>query len=79
MSNAFPSILLLIPAYNEESRIAPVLEDYAVYFREHHPERFSLVVVLKYILSNLLATALLEPRGGYYPGAALAIQAHNLD
>ena len=54
MSNAFPSILLLIPAYNEESRIAPVLEDYAVYFREHHPERFSLVVVLNGCTDNSL-------------------------
>ena len=54
MSNAFPSILLLIPAYNEESRIAPVLEDYAVYFREHHPERFSLVVVLNGCTDNTL-------------------------
>ncbi len=54
MSDAFPSILLLIPAYNEESRIAPVLEDYAVYFREHHPERFSLVVVLNGCTDNTL-------------------------
>ena len=54
MSDASPSILLLIPAYNEESRIAPVLEDYAVYFREHHPERFSLVVVLNGCSDNTL-------------------------
>ena len=54
MSNAFPRILLLIPAYNEESRIAPVLEDYAVYFREHHPECFSLVVVLNGCTDNTL-------------------------
>ncbi|MGB1790135.1 MAG: glycosyltransferase [Limisphaerales bacterium] len=54
MSDALPSILLLIPAYNEESRIAPVLVDYAVYFREHHPERFSLVVVLNGCTDNSL-------------------------
>jgi len=41
-----PSILLLIPAYNEESRIGPVLGAYALYFREHHPDNFHLVVVL---------------------------------
>jgi len=41
-----PSLLLLIPAYNEERRIEPVLRDYAQYFREHFPNRFQLVVVL---------------------------------
>ena len=46
MQSASPSILLLIPAYNEASRIAPVLEAYALYFREHHPDAFHLVVVL---------------------------------
>ena len=46
MPSASPSILLLIPAYNEESRIGPVLEAYALYFREHHPDAFHLVVVL---------------------------------
>jgi len=40
------SILLLIPAYNEASRIGPVLEAYAVYFRKHRQDRFHLVVVL---------------------------------
>ena len=46
MTGASPSILLLIPAYNEESRIGPVLETYALYIREHHPNNFHLVVVL---------------------------------
>ena len=46
MPNDSPSILLLIPAYNEETRIGPVLDAYAHYFREHHPERFHVVVVL---------------------------------
>jgi glycosyltransferase involved in cell wall biosynthesis len=40
------SLLLLIPAYNEEHRIEPVLRDYARYFREHYQGRFQLVVVL---------------------------------
>jgi glycosyltransferase involved in cell wall biosynthesis len=40
------SLLLLIPAYNEERRIEPVLRDYARYFREHYPGNFQLVVVL---------------------------------
>ena len=46
MPSDSPSILLLIPAYNEESRIGPVLGEYALYFREHHPDNFHLVVVL---------------------------------
>ena len=46
MPNDSPSLLLLIPAYNEETRIGPVLDAYAHYFREHHPERFHVVVVL---------------------------------
>ena len=41
-----PSLLLLIPAYNEERRIEPVLRDYARYFQEHYQGKFQLVVVL---------------------------------
>ncbi len=41
-----PSLLLLIPAYNEERRIEPVLRDYARYFQEHYHGKFQLVVVL---------------------------------
>jgi glycosyltransferase involved in cell wall biosynthesis len=37
---------LLIPAYNEEARIEPVLRDYAAYFRAHYTGKFQLVVVL---------------------------------
>jgi glycosyltransferase involved in cell wall biosynthesis len=40
------SLLLLIPAYNEERRIEPVLREYATYFRDHHQGKFQLVVVL---------------------------------
>ncbi|PWU11624.1 MAG: hypothetical protein C5B50_22955 [Verrucomicrobia bacterium] len=40
------TLLLLIPAYNEERRIEPVLRDYATYFRQQFPNRFQLVVVL---------------------------------
>jgi glycosyltransferase involved in cell wall biosynthesis len=39
-------LLLLIPAYNEERRIEPVLRDYAHYFKEQYPGKFQLVVVL---------------------------------
>lgn len=41
-----PSILLLIPAYNEEERIGPVLREYAKYFKEHYAGEFNIVVVL---------------------------------
>jgi glycosyltransferase involved in cell wall biosynthesis len=41
-----PSLLLLIPAYNEEHRIGPVLTAYAEHFIRHYPGRFQLVVVL---------------------------------
>jgi len=41
-----PSLLLLIPAYNEEERIEPVLRDYAQYFRAHYQGKFQVVVVL---------------------------------
>ena len=41
-----PSVLLLIPAYNEEERIGPVLRDYAEYFRENYAGEFRAVVVL---------------------------------
>jgi glycosyltransferase involved in cell wall biosynthesis len=41
-----PSLLLLIPAYNEERRIEPVLREYGRYFQEHYHGKFQLVVVL---------------------------------
>ena len=46
MSASAPSLLLLIPAYNEENRIGPVLNQYAEYFGRHYPGKFGLVVVL---------------------------------
>jgi len=41
-----PSLLLLIPAYNEEARIEPVLREFGAYFRDHYRAPFQLVVVL---------------------------------
>jgi dolichol-phosphate mannosyltransferase len=41
-----PQLLLLIPAYNEEARIGPVLRDYVRYFRAEYRGGFRLVVVL---------------------------------
>jgi glycosyltransferase involved in cell wall biosynthesis len=41
-----PSLLLLIPAYNEEARIEPVLRDFADFFGRNYSGSFQLVVVL---------------------------------
>src|SRR5690349_16266058 len=49
-----PSLLLLIPAYNEEQRIGPVLVEYAEYFRRHYSGPFQLVVVLNGCRDNTL-------------------------
>ena len=49
-----PSLLLLIPAYNEEQRIEPVLRDYGAYFQEHYRGKFQLVVVLNGCRDNTL-------------------------
>jgi glycosyltransferase involved in cell wall biosynthesis len=48
------SLVLLIPAYNEESRIEPVLRDYARYFQQHYQGTFKLVVVLNGCRDNTL-------------------------
>ena len=38
--------MLLIPAYNEEARIEPVLREFGAYFRDHYSGQFQLVIVL---------------------------------
>jgi glycosyltransferase involved in cell wall biosynthesis len=48
------SLLLLVPAYNEEKRVGPVLRDYAQFFREKYSGRFQLVVVLNGCVDNTL-------------------------
>lgn len=54
MNGTAPSLLLLIPAYNEEERIGPVLREYAQYFQAHYPGKFELVVVLNGCRDNTL-------------------------
>ena len=49
-----PSLLLLIPAYNEEARIEPVLRDYADFFSKNYPGKFQMVVVLNGCRDNTL-------------------------
>lgn len=49
-----PSLLLLIPAYNEEARIEPVLRQYADFFTRNYSGKFQLVVVLNGCRDNTL-------------------------
>jgi glycosyltransferase involved in cell wall biosynthesis len=41
-----PSLLILIPAYNEERRIEPVLRDYARFFQKNYSGKTQILVVL---------------------------------
>lgn len=54
MNQSAPKVLLLIPAYNEEKRIEPVLRDYATYFGQHLPGQFQIVVVLNGCRDNTM-------------------------
>lgn len=54
MTSPAPSVLLLIPAYNEEERIEPTLREYAAYFRAHYAGPFTILVVLNGCRDNTL-------------------------
>ena len=54
MTHGVPDLLLLIPAYNEEQRIEPVLRDYARFFREHYEGQFRVVVILNGCVDDTL-------------------------
>jgi glycosyltransferase involved in cell wall biosynthesis len=60
-----PSLLLLIPAYNEERRIEPVLRDYARHFQGQYHGKFQLVVVLNGCRDNTLVVV--QRVGREYP------------
>jgi glycosyltransferase involved in cell wall biosynthesis len=49
-----PSLLILIPAYNEERRIEPALRDYADFFQKNYDGKFQIVVVLNGCTDNTL-------------------------
>ena len=77
-----PSLLILIPAYNEEARIEPVLRDYAQFFQQNYSGKFRLFVVLNGCTDNTLgvvqkvaaefpAVRALEFRGAIGKGGAL--------
>lgn len=55
MSQPEPSLVILIPAYNEEQRIEPTLREYVDHFRAHYRGRFQVVVVLNGCRDNTLA------------------------
>ncbi len=46
LTESSPSLLLLIPAYNEEHRVGPVLRAYADHLRRFYPGRARILVVL---------------------------------
>jgi glycosyltransferase involved in cell wall biosynthesis len=48
-------LLLLIPAYNEEARIEPVLRSYAEYIPRNYDGKFQLVVVLNGCRDNTMS------------------------
>jgi glycosyltransferase involved in cell wall biosynthesis len=49
-----PSLLILIPAYNEERRIEPALRGYAEFFGQNYAGKFQIVVVLNGCTDNTL-------------------------
>ncbi len=49
-----PSVLVLIPAHNEETRIAPTLRSYADYARNHYQGPCRIVVVVNASTDNTL-------------------------
>lgn len=54
MTQPEPSLLLLVPAYNEEDRIEPVLAEFAQYFQTNYTGKFQLVVVLNGCRDNTM-------------------------
>lgn len=49
-----PSLIILMPAYNEAQRIRPVLAEYAAYFRRQYTGPFRIVVVVNGCVDNTL-------------------------
>ncbi len=54
MTETAPSLLLLVPAYNEEGRIEPMLTEFAEYFEKNYPGKFQLTVVLNGCRDNTI-------------------------
>lgn len=62
MAETEPSLLILIPAHNEEERIGPVLEDFAAYFTRHYTGPFRIRVVLNGCRDDTLGVVQLARR-----------------
>jgi glycosyltransferase involved in cell wall biosynthesis len=60
-----PSLLLLVPAYNEEDRIGPVLREFAEYFQNNYAGKFHMVVVLNGCRDNTIGVV--ESVAAKYP------------
>lgn len=54
MTKPAPSLLLLVPAYNEEERIEPMLLEFAEYFEKNYPGKFQMTVVLNGCRDNTI-------------------------
>ena len=64
-----PSLLLLVPAYNEEERIGPTLREFAAYFRDHYRGPFKLIVVLNGCRDNTLGVVREVAKEFFWVGA----------
>lgn len=53
-SKRLPSVLLLVPAYNEQERIGPTLRRYAACFKAGYAGKFEIVVVVNGCRDNTL-------------------------
>jgi glycosyltransferase involved in cell wall biosynthesis len=60
-----PDLVLLIPAYNEEQRIEPVLRNYAQFFRHAYGGKFQIVVILNGCVDDTLGAV--ERAAAEYP------------
>ena len=63
-----PSLLILIPAYNEETRIEPVLREYADFFGKNYAGKFQIVVVLNGCRDNTLGVV--QKVGAEFPAVS---------
>lgn len=54
MTDTAHSLLILVPAYNEEERIEPMLVEFAEYFERNYSGKFQLTVVLNGCRDNTL-------------------------
>lgn len=66
-----PSLLLLVPAYNEERRIEPLLRDYGRYYSANYNGKFEMVVVLNGCRDNTIGVV--KKVAAEYPNLIFAL------